>query len=172
MLGKLDSSTCKRIKLEHSLTPYQRIFPTQGSNAGLPHCRQTFYRLSHQGSPMHPCLYGWRLSPPPWLFHPCVYCVSTAVQMSADESLADFSWLGHCICLVILYLFHSSNCTKWKYFYFVFTPIDPSSCIFPRPLCLWSFNLFLARLLIIQTSYSSLSTSLYTLLFLSTSLST
>ena len=27
----------------------QRIFPTQGSNPGLPHCRQTLYRLSHQG---------------------------------------------------------------------------------------------------------------------------
>ena len=25
-------------------------FPTQGSNPGLPHCRQTLYRLSHQGS--------------------------------------------------------------------------------------------------------------------------
>ena len=29
----------------------QRIFPTQGSNAGLPHCRQVLYCLSHQGSP-------------------------------------------------------------------------------------------------------------------------
>ena len=28
----------------------QGIFPTQGSNPGLLHCRQTFYRLSHQGS--------------------------------------------------------------------------------------------------------------------------
>ena len=27
------------------------IFPTQGSNPGLPHCRQTFCSLSHQGSP-------------------------------------------------------------------------------------------------------------------------
>ena len=26
------------------------IFPTQGSNLGLPHCRQTLYCLSHQGS--------------------------------------------------------------------------------------------------------------------------
>ena len=29
----------------------QRIFPTQGSNPGLPHRRQTLYRLSHQGNP-------------------------------------------------------------------------------------------------------------------------
>ena len=28
----------------------QGIFPTQGSNLGLPHCRRTPYRLSHQGS--------------------------------------------------------------------------------------------------------------------------
>ena len=26
-----------------------RIFPTQGSNLGLPHCRQILYCLSHQG---------------------------------------------------------------------------------------------------------------------------
>ena len=31
----------------------QRIFPTQGSNPGLPHCRQMLYHLSHQGSPIY-----------------------------------------------------------------------------------------------------------------------
>ena len=30
----------------------QEIFPTQGLNQGLPHCRQTLYCLSHQGSPL------------------------------------------------------------------------------------------------------------------------
>ena len=29
----------------------QGIFPTQGSNSGLPHCRRILYQLSHQGSP-------------------------------------------------------------------------------------------------------------------------
>ena len=29
----------------------QGIFPTQGLNPGLPHCRWTLYHLSHQGSP-------------------------------------------------------------------------------------------------------------------------
>ena len=29
----------------------QGIFPTQGLNPGLLHCRQTLYHLSHQGSP-------------------------------------------------------------------------------------------------------------------------
>ena len=31
----------------------QGIFPTQGLNPGLPHCRRTLYHLSHQGSPCH-----------------------------------------------------------------------------------------------------------------------
>ena len=30
---------------------FQGIFPSQGSNPGLPHCRQILYRLSYQGSP-------------------------------------------------------------------------------------------------------------------------
>ena len=34
-----------------SLSLLQGIFPTQGSNPGLPHCRQILYQLSHQGSP-------------------------------------------------------------------------------------------------------------------------
>ena len=29
----------------------QGIFPTQGWNPGLPHCRRILYQLSHQGSP-------------------------------------------------------------------------------------------------------------------------
>jgi len=28
----------------------QGIFPTQGPNPGLPHCRQILYQLSYQGS--------------------------------------------------------------------------------------------------------------------------
>ena len=34
-----------------SLSLHQGIFPTQGSNPGLPHCRWILYQLSHQGSP-------------------------------------------------------------------------------------------------------------------------
>ena len=30
---------------------FQRIFPTQGSNPGLLHCRRIVYQLSHKGSP-------------------------------------------------------------------------------------------------------------------------
>ena len=35
-----------------SLSLLQRIFPTQGSNPGLPHCRWTLYQRSHKGSPI------------------------------------------------------------------------------------------------------------------------
>ena len=31
----------------------QGVFPTQGSNSGLSHCRQILYHMSHQGSPVH-----------------------------------------------------------------------------------------------------------------------
>ena len=38
--------------LEWVAFPFSRgIFPTQGSNLGLPHCRWILYQLSHQGGP-------------------------------------------------------------------------------------------------------------------------
>ena len=43
-----------------SLSLLQRIFPTQGSNPGLPHCRQIPYQLSHKRSPRAP----------EWVAHP------------------------------------------------------------------------------------------------------
>ena len=39
-----------------SLSILQGIFPTQGSNADLPHCRPILYQLSHKGSPR---ILGW-----------------------------------------------------------------------------------------------------------------
>ena len=38
-----------------SLSVLWGIFPTQGSNPGLPHCRQIIYQLSYQGSPIFHC---------------------------------------------------------------------------------------------------------------------
>ena len=38
-----------------SLSLLQEIFPTQGANPGLPHCRRILSQLSHQGSPEY-CL--------------------------------------------------------------------------------------------------------------------
>ena len=39
-----------------SLSLLQGIFPTQGSNPGLPHCGQILYQLSYQGSPDISCI--------------------------------------------------------------------------------------------------------------------
>ena len=39
-----------------SLSLLQGIFPTQGLNPGLPHCRWILYQLSHKGSPR---ILGW-----------------------------------------------------------------------------------------------------------------
>ena len=57
----------------------QGIFRTQGSNPGLPHCRQTLYHLSHQGSPR---ILKWVADPfsrgtsPPrsWTRVSCIHC--------------------------------------------------------------------------------------------------
>ena len=40
-----------------SLSLLQGIFPSQGSNPGLLHCRRILYQLSHKRSPLRPILY-------------------------------------------------------------------------------------------------------------------
>ena len=45
--GVAESDTTEQL----SLSIYQGIFPTHGSNPGLPHCRRILYQLSHKGSP-------------------------------------------------------------------------------------------------------------------------
>ena len=45
----------------------QGIFPTQGSNSGLSHCRWIIYQLSHKGNPHNqvrfiPGMQGWSIS--------------------------------------------------------------------------------------------------------------
>ena len=50
--GSLDHGLLQAGILEWVAMPFSRgIFPTQGSNLGLLHCRQIRYHLSHQGSP-------------------------------------------------------------------------------------------------------------------------
>ena len=60
----------------------QRIFSTQGLNLGLPHCRQTLYCLSYQGSPIlmkggANCS-GFKLSP---------WCLTTVIDGSLLHSI-------------------------------------------------------------------------------------
>ena len=71
------------------LSLLQGIFPTQGSNPGLPHCRQILYQLSHQGSPR---ILQWVAYPSPAdLPNPAIEPRSPASQ--ADSLPAELS--GH-----------------------------------------------------------------------------
>ena len=46
----------------------QVIFPTQGLNPGLPHCRKILYQLSYQGSPLLCCLRFYNINVFPSFF--------------------------------------------------------------------------------------------------------
>ena len=66
----------------------QGIFPTQGSNPGLLHCRQILYQLSHEGSP--------RVLE--WVAYPIFYCIHLICLFSAfmgglQSCLASFNHL-------------------------------------------------------------------------------
>ena len=50
-----------------TLSLLQVIFPTQGSNPGLSHCRQILYQLSHKGSPR---ILEWVAYPLLWWIFP------------------------------------------------------------------------------------------------------
>ena len=52
----------------------QGIFPTQGSNPGLPHCRWILYHLSHQGTPsICKYKYSWEEKPVNSTLNLCVW---------------------------------------------------------------------------------------------------
>ena len=64
-----------------SLSLLQRIFSTQGSNPGLPHCRQILYQLSHQRSPR--ILESYPIPSPVDLPDPGIELGSPASQMES-----------------------------------------------------------------------------------------
>ena len=96
----------------------QGIFPTQGSNPGLPHCRQILYHLSHQGSPwilewvaylpdpgIEPGSPAWLADslPTELLNDSCNNCSGILVDFCVSVDLNDdFSVLFNCHCLCIL----------------------------------------------------------------------
>ena len=70
-----------------SLSLLQGIFPTQGSNPGLPHCRRMLYHLSHKGSPR---ILEWVAYPSPAdLPNPGIELESPALQ--ADSLPTELS---------------------------------------------------------------------------------
>ena len=65
-----------------NLSLLQRIFPTQGSNPGLLHCRQILYQLSHTGSPqillrltLLPILYGSTFINNTYVIYSCIFYI-------------------------------------------------------------------------------------------------
>ena len=60
----------------------QGIFPTQGSNLGLPHCRQTLYHLSHQGS--HKATH-YKTPCPEGIFIPLISCLHTTCSLTVSS---------------------------------------------------------------------------------------
>ena len=77
-----------------SLSLLQGIFPTQGLNPGLPHCRRILYQLSHQGS--HTLTVSGQIF---WLYCCAVvlYIVTTEgkpVQDRWDLSIVSYKCMG------------------------------------------------------------------------------
>ena len=86
----------------------QGIFPTQGSNPGLPHCRQILYHLSDQGSPgilkwvAYPISRGssWPRNQNQGLLH----CRQILYQLSYQESPMLIPTIVHIMMLLSTYL--------------------------------------------------------------------
>ena len=87
----------------------QGIFPTQGSNPGLPHCRKILYQLNHKGSPR---ILEWVAYPCPVdLPDPGIELGSPALlgvlyQLSYQGSLIFCSSAKSLIFLLLLVLFY------------------------------------------------------------------
>ena len=73
-----------------SLSLLQTIFPTQGSNLGLPYCRQVLYQLSHQGNPLQLYLF-LSLSPD---ISRCMYADRYIYEKKKNEDKWDIIWEG------------------------------------------------------------------------------
>ena len=112
-------------------TLLQGIFPTQGSNPGLPHCRQILYHLSHQGSPQsndlvnvdnycllcsHPCSWnslnsaytGWFKYDPDWCYYEVVHCLSFSICLFPLST----EWTDNSLVCIVQTLASSTQFTK------------------------------------------------------------
>ena len=80
-----------------SLFLLQGIFPTRGSNPGLPHCSRILYQLSHKGSPR---ILEWVAYPfssrSSWLKNQTkVSCTAERFFTNCAIREAQFYWAGH-----------------------------------------------------------------------------
>ena len=99
-----------------NLSLLQGIFPTQGSNPGLPYCRRILYKLSHKGSPR---ILEWVAYPfSRGSSQPGINLGSPASQV---DSLPTESYEGSLHCRQILYcLSHQESSYWWCDYLFVY----------------------------------------------------
>ena len=101
-----------------SLSVLQGIFPSQGSNLGLPHCRWILYQLSHKGSPR---IQEWvavffssgSSRPRDWTQVSCMaggFFTPWVTREAQGQGLATFKWSRQ------KWLFHVGICfiTSWR----------------------------------------------------------
>ena len=116
-----------------SLSLLQRIFPTQGSNPGLLHCRWILYQLSYQGSPknhrtrtkakLYMITSFWGLPSPGSLWIKSVHWIYSWVCRSPNKNeMVRF----------FLLLFFSHWVMSWLF-------CDPMDCSPRRLICPWHF---------------------------------
>ena len=72
----------------------QEIFPTQGLNPGLPHFRQTLYRLSQQGSTIDKWLQCAKIETQSWEFLVDSFCLSL-LRVSFFNWWVSFQLIHH-----------------------------------------------------------------------------
>ena len=88
----------------------QVIFPTQGSNQGLPHCRKILYQLSYQGSPLY---FGTTQIPttplPPRPFHLALGNSHSKIDRVSSRGTLPLSGLELNMVLPSRYHFHCTS---------------------------------------------------------------
>ena len=95
-----------------SLSLLQGIFPTQGSNLGLPYCRWILYQLSHKGSPriLECVTYPFSSSSSRPRNQTRVSCITGG--FFTNWTIGE----AHSILLSVLYIFLSCAKHKWIFF--------------------------------------------------------
>ena len=75
----------------------QEVFPTQGSNPGLSHCRQILYCLSHQGSPppKETCVEVYSMGAPQGNLTGCVLTIMDTQDLTSTHTC---SGMAHAWC--------------------------------------------------------------------------
>ena len=96
-----------------SLSLLQGIFPTQGSDPGLPHCRRIPYHLSHQGSPFT-SLIPW-LPPRPPHTHLWIMTILRRIKVPEKFAYEPLAKLGFSPFLTYRIDFHCINFSSDSY---------------------------------------------------------